>query len=185
MGGTTNDAELVAQYLAGRGEAFDALYAAHGPRIAAYFARSGFAGADADDLTQQTFVRAARSLGTFDAGRGAFGVWLSAIAHNVARRHFARRPAPANFDPELAEVMLESTDNPAPAAEAAEEIAAVRDCVGQLPDELGRVIRLRYVEGRTTRGVSAAMTMPEATVRLRLGEARAALERCLREKGLC
>lgn len=180
-----DDAQLVQRYLAGDGEAFDALYAGHAPRLRAYFARTGFAPADAEDLTQQTFARVVRSLNTFDPERGAFSTWVSAIARNVARKQFARRPAPDSYDPELAEAVLEATDNPGLSAEQAEEVGAVRDCVAKLPDELGRIVRLRYVEARTTRGISAATGVPEATVRLRLTEATAMLERCLREKGIC
>jgi RNA polymerase sigma-70 factor (ECF subfamily) len=179
-----SDAQLVRDALSGTASAFEALHAAHGGRIQAYFLRSGFRPADADDLTQETFLRAYRSLGTFDAGRGAFSAWLSAIARNVARRRFARRRDPQDFDPQLAEDTLAATENPAETAAGREEVDAVRDCVAELPEELGRLVRLRYVEARTTRGVSRAAGLPEATVRLRLGEARAAIRRCLKSKGI-
>jgi len=178
------EAELVLRCLSGETSAFEALYGAHAGRIAAYFLRSGFARADADDLTQETFTRAFRSLGTFDADRGAFRPWLATIARNVARKRWGRRAEPGNFDPELAEDVLAGADNPQTAAQQAEEIDAVRDCVSRLPEQLGRIIRLRYVEGRSTRGVAAATGIPEATVRSRLGEAYERLARCLAAKGV-
>lgn len=150
----------------------------------AYLLRSGFALADAEDLAQETFARAFSALATFDARRGTLRGWLSAIARNVARKHWARRKDPDHFDPELAEETLAAPDNPGRTAEDREEVEAVRDCVEALPAELARIVRLRYVEGRTTRGAAAAASVPEATVRLRLGQARELLEKCLREKGL-
>jgi len=162
---------------------FDALYAAHGRRVKAYFVRCGFSPADADDRTQEVFLRAFRSARTFDPARGAPGAWLAAIARNVARRHWSR-PKPANFDPELAEEVFAAAQNPGDKPELREEIDAVRACVELLPPELAKVVRLRYVEARTTRGIAAAVNMPEATVRLRLAEAMGKLRQCLRGRGV-
>ena len=165
-------------------KAYETLYHAHAGRVAAYFLRSGFAHADADDLTQETFVRAFRSLATFDAQKGTFRRWLAEIARNVARSQWGRRKQAELFDAELAEEMLLATENPSEAPEAREELAAVGDCVGRLPEELWQIVRLRYVVGRTLRGVAASANMPEATVRLRLQEALALLARCLKQKGV-
>lgn len=164
-------------------ESFDALYAAHGRRVKAYFVRCGFSPADADDRTQEVFLRAFRSAGTFDPARGAAGAWLAAIARNVARRYWSR-PKPADFDPELAEEVFAAASNPGESPEVREEIDAVRACVESLPPELGQIVRLRYVEARTTRGIAAAVGMPEATVRSRLAEAMGALRQCLRGRGI-
>ena len=178
------DAQLVSRCLGGDAGAFEALYDAHAGRIAAYFSRSGFTHADADELVQETFTRAFRSLRTFDAARGRFAAWVATIARNVARRRWGRRTEPGNFDPELAENVLVGGDNPHTAAARQEEIEALRDCIARLPAELGRIVRLRYVEGRTTRGVAAAAAIPEATVRSRLAEAHRRLQRCLEGKGV-
>ena len=70
------------------------------------------------------------------------------------------------------------------ARQAREELAALRLCVDALPPDLARLVSLRYVEGLATRAIAETERMPEATVRLRLDEARAALERCLKSKGV-
>lgn len=176
--------QLVSRCLAGDAPAQEALYRLHAGRILAHFLRSGFARADAEDLLQETFVRAFRSLRTFDAARGSLGTWLAAIARNVARKRWHRRREAESFDPELAEEMLAAPDNPGREAERREETDAVAGCVAALPDELERIVRLRYVEGRTTRGIATAAGMPESTVRLRLAEAHERLARCLRGKGV-
>ena len=178
-----DDLELISRCLAGDSGAFERLYAAHARHMAAYFLRSGFDSADADDLTQETFVRVFRSLDTYDQRRGSFRLWLSAIARNVARRSWSRRADGESFDPELAEQTLAASVDESESPEAREEVAAVRDCVSALPAELGGIVRLRYVEGRTTRGIAAFTGIPEATVRLRLKEAQGMLEQCLKGKG--
>ncbi|MGC9454219.1 MAG: RNA polymerase sigma factor [Phycisphaerae bacterium] len=128
-------------------------------------------------------MRAMRSLGTYDASRGSFGGWLAAIARNVARKQWRRREPPANFDPSMAEQVLYAPADGAGEPESREETAAVADCVAALPEELARLVRLRYVEGRTTRGVAAALGLAESTVRQRLAEAHGLLRRCLKGKG--
>lgn len=178
------EAQLIPRCRAGDAAAQRELYASHARRVAAYFLRSGFAPADADDLVQETFTRVFRSLGTYDPARGAFGAWLATIARNVARRRWGRRPEPDSFDPELAGDVLVAPGNPHAEAAGREEIDALRDCISRLPEEIARIVHLRYVQGRTTRGVAAAAGIPEATVRLRLADAHGRLERCLRDKGV-
>jgi len=175
--------QLISGCLSGQETACRSLYAAHGGRVKAYFLRSGFDHADADDLTQETFLRAFRSLGTFDNRRGHFGGWLAAVARNVARKHWRRR-GETDIDPALAEEMFASAVNPAADAARREETDAVNECIAQLPEELARIVRLRYVDGLTTRGLAGATGMAESTVRLRLTEAMAMLHRCLKAKGL-
>ncbi len=178
-----NDAQLVQRCLAGEEAAFERLHADHAGRVLAYFARSGFGRHSAEDMTQETFIRAFRSLHTFDANRGRFRPWVAMIASNVARKYWSRRKQPENFDPELAEEMFSEMDNPGLDPVAAEEITAVRRCVDSLPGDLARIVRLRYVDARTTRGIAAEINLPESTVRLRLTEASDMLRKCLKDKG--
>jgi len=176
--------DLIARCLRGDDAAFTALHAEHAGRVKAYFLRQGFTGPDADDLTQQVFVRVFKSFRTFDRSRGTFSQWLGAIARNVARKHFRRRTQPQSFDPELAEEMFAAMENPTGRVELREEIDALSQCIEALPAELARVIHLRYVQARTTRGIAALLGMPEATVRLRLKEAAGLLQGCLKAKGI-
>jgi RNA polymerase sigma-70 factor (ECF subfamily) len=178
------DLELIGRCAAGDRRAFDALYAAHAGRVRAYLRRQGFAAADVDDLGQETFVRVFKSLATFDAARGTFRQWLGAVARNVARRHWQRRAAPQSFDPELADELFAADEPPGTSAAEREHLAAVTACVGELPRAAAALVRLRYVEGRTTRAIAEAVGLPEATVRLRLKEALAALAAHLRARGV-
>jgi RNA polymerase sigma-70 factor (ECF subfamily) len=162
----------------------DRLYAEQVGRVRTYLRRCGFSPADVDDLSQEAFLRAFKSIRTFDASRGTPVQWLAGIVHNVARRQWARRSGLVTYDPELIDVVLadHTAENSAP--ETREELAALRQCIEVLASELARIVRLRYVDGRTTRGIADAEHLPEATVRLRLDEAKAVLERCLKSKGV-
>jgi RNA polymerase sigma-70 factor (ECF subfamily) len=182
MGAT--DEERVSRYFRGDPAGMASLYAGHAPRIRAYFRRRGFAEARAADLTHEVFCRVLRSLGTFDPERGSFAQWISAIARNAARKAWRRRADADGFDPALAEQVLVTDEPPDRVAERRERLDALDDCVRRLPPDLARIVRLRYVEGRTTRGIAAVERVAEATVRLRLDEARELLRRCMREKGV-
>jgi len=181
---SSQDAQQIDRCLAGDQEAFARLYETYARRIKAYFLRSGFDISAADDCVQETFLRVHSSLATFDPDRGAFSVWLYAIARNVTRRQWERRKQPDNFDAELAEQVFAVSDNPGLHAEAREEGNAVQACVEALPGELANIVRLRYVEARTTRGIGELTGLPESTVRLRLQQASDLLAQCLRSKGV-
>ncbi len=168
----------------GDDEAFTRLYGLHAPRVKVYFSRSGFDGSDADDLTQETFIRVYRSLHTFDPKRGKFRTWVATIARNVARRRWSRRKPDASMDPELAEEMLRCDQAPTGPLEQRERIEAVRDCIQHLDKDLGELVHLRYVRALTTRAIGRQLKMAEATVRLRLTEAQGLLQGCLQSKGI-
>ncbi len=159
-----------------------ALHERHAPAAVAYFLRSGFEPAAAQDLCQETFMRVFGSLRTFDATRAGFGTWLGAIARNVARRAWAKRTpsAATDFDLELAADVFA---DPADEMGRQEELAALGGCIDALPAELAELVRLRYVQARTTRGIAAATGVPESTVRMKLEQALLALQRCLGAKG--
>ncbi len=150
----------------------------------AYFLRSGFQASDADDLVQETFLRAYKSIRTFDPQRGRFGTWISTIARNVTRRRWGSRDGADSYDPEIAAEVFEADLDRRGDPQWRERMDAVSDCVGELPDELHRVVRLRYVDGLTTRAIAAETGLAEATVRLRLKESQALIQNCLRIKGI-
>jgi len=178
------DARLISLALSGVEAGFRGLYEAHAAQVKAYMLRCGFQPADADDRAQEVFTRVFKSLKTFDARRGSFAFWLSAIARNVARKYWKQRTEMPNFDPQLAEALFPTDNRTVTAAQENEEMEAVRACVDALPAELGQLVRMRYIEGRTTRGVAAAAGMAESTVRLHLAEASDLIEQCLQRKGI-
>ena len=98
--------QLISRSLSGEESACRQLYQDYAPKAAGYFRRSGFDSSLTADLTQETFVRVFSSLGGYDQARGAFGAWLSAIARNVARKHWRRRAVTNTFDPELVDAMF-------------------------------------------------------------------------------
>ncbi len=102
----SRDTDRIARCLKGYETAFADLYATHAGRVKAYLLRSGFAPAEADDLTQETFVRAFRSLRRYDAARGSFRAWLGEIAGGVAWKHRRRILRDRPFNPPPVEAIF-------------------------------------------------------------------------------
>jgi RNA polymerase sigma-70 factor (ECF subfamily) len=172
------DRELVAAAAAGRREAFDELVRRHlAAMLTLARVLSGGRG-DADDLAQDVFVRAWRSLKTF-RGESTFRTWLHRVAINVVRtsqkkegrlrRMFA---SPANEDRPRAEA--------ADAREPVETTLARRQIIDRalaaLPEELRVPVTLRDLQGLEYKEIAAILDVPIGTVESRIFRARQRLK---------
>ena len=87
----TTDEQLVSQYQAtGDAQALDLLFRRHLPRVRTMAYAMVLDDADADDLTQEIFVRVARYLHRFE-GRSTFATWLHRVSINATHRFLSRR----------------------------------------------------------------------------------------------
>ena len=123
--------------------------------------------ADAEDVTQDTFVAALQRMSTYDPAQ-AIGPWLRAIARNRAidlLRRRARTP-----EPELA---------PSPSVEAVAierlEAERVRAAMARLPDRDRAMLVLRYWEDQPVDAVARSLGMKDGAVRVALMRARRTL----------
>lgn len=129
----------------------------------------------AQDVTQETFLRAYRSLSRFD-GRSE-KTWLTRIAVNLCRdqwrsrwfRHVDRRVTPE---------ML-----PEPAAPPDEQTGPVLEAVGMLPGKLREVVLLRYFQDMDVDEIARALRINRATVYRRLDKAHGELRMLLKGEG--
>jgi RNA polymerase sigma-70 factor (ECF subfamily) len=136
---------------------------------------------EAEDLAQETFVRAWQALGRFRGG-AAFSTWLYRIATNLAidsLRRRTRRGVPASLDAPLetddGEMSRQVSD---PARMPEDEVArgelqqAVWESVGELSPKLRPVVVLYDFEQLSYEQIAAALGLPLGTVKSRLFHAR-------------
>ncbi len=133
--------------------------------------------ADADDLAQETFVRAYQAIGRFRVGEPMYP-WLSRITVNLAYSLFRRR----RRRPETAiEPLVEAgrqfgvEDDPAEHAAESERHARLAEAFGALSPEHQAVLTLRVVEDMTYDEIARTLNVPVGTVMSRLSRARTEL----------
>jgi RNA polymerase sigma-70 factor, ECF subfamily len=113
----------------------------------------------AEDLAQETFVRAFRALERYQP-RGKVSTWLFAIAANVARDHWRRRRRRAEVPYEDAVLHADGADM--------SEGMQVREALLSLPLEQRSVLVLRYYHDLSYIEIAEALVIPVGTVRSRI-----------------
>ena len=134
--------------------------------------------ADADDLAQETFVRAYQALGRFRQGEPLYP-WLSRIAVNLTYSLFRRRRRrPETSIEPLVEAGQQWAAADDPAAEAADRERAehLRQAFAGLSPEHQAILVLRVVQDLTYEEIAQALEIPLGTVMSRLSRARAELK---------
>lgn len=121
---------------------------------------------DADDLTQQTFVRAFTKLGQF-SGDSKFETWLYRLATNEALQHL-RREKHRRTKELIVEPAMQATDH----VEQDEQAVMVRQALDQLDPELRSIFTLKEESGLSYQEIAATVGIPEGTVGSRLNRAR-------------
>ncbi|MFD7770399.1 RNA polymerase sigma factor [Streptomyces sp. NPDC059787] len=173
---------MIARVRAGEPEAYAELVRAH-TGIALRAATALGAGADAEDVVQQAFVKAYCALGRFRDGM-AFRPWLLSIVANETRntvRAAVRRNGLADREAAFMEaepVIPESTD-PAVATLETERRGALVSALGKLSEEHRLVVTYRYLLEMDERETAQALGWPRGTVKSRLNRALRKLERLL------
>jgi len=171
------DRRLVADAAAGDRDAFEALVRRHQARTYNFVRTMVHDEAEAEDLTQDVFVRVWKSIGRF-RGDSAFSTWLFRIAVNVARTHLSRRSRRWLFtrgSPDASpDAPAEAEDPPSP--ERLEDDVVRRDAIDRalatLSPDLREALTLRDVEGLEYREIARVLDIPLGTVESRIFRAR-------------
>jgi RNA polymerase sigma-70 factor (ECF subfamily) len=167
-------------------QSFDEIVQEHKNRIYNYICRMTHDSPEAEDLTQEVFIKAYVSLRSFrhDA---AVDTWLYRIATNVVIDRFRRQKRlPQNRalldeegDPVADLPAIDRESNPAASAELTELQAQVQRAIATLPPKLRSAVLLHDMEGLSHEEVALAVGCPVGTVKSRLFNARSLLRRKL------
>lgn len=183
------DAQLVERCLDGEDAAWEDLVKVHTRRVYSICYR--FTGSDheAQDLTQEVFLRVFRSLKSFRAGEGSFQVWLTRLTRNLLIDNYRRTKLERLSDsiedqmPMLEEktAMSARADGMLAGREASEVLQAG---LAKLSPELRETVILRDLEEMEYREIARILNVPEGTVKSRLNRGRAELARVLRRQNV-
>ena len=123
----------------------------------------------AEDIAQQAFERAWRHAGTYDARRARVSTWLMTITRNLAIDELrVRRPQPVDPLTVTELVRAVTGDDPATAAEQADDVARLRMALRALPEEQRRAVVLATIGCRTSTEIAALECVPVPTAKHRI-----------------
>lgn len=183
MGDREVDQQLVERAQSGDKHAFELLVAKYQRRLGRLISRFVRDAAEAEDVTQDAFIKAYRALPAF-RGDSAFYTWLYRIGINTAKNHLLalgrHAPTSTHFDAEEAEdfedaSLLHEVATPENELMSKQVVAVVNSSLQQLPDDLRMALTLREIEGLSYEEIAAVMNCPIGTVRSRIFRARDAV----------
>jgi RNA polymerase sigma-70 factor (ECF subfamily) len=179
-----DDETLVRRARDGDMAAFEDLVIRHADRLYMALRSFGLDDGEAQEVAQETFLRAWRSLRQFE-GRSQFFTWLYRIGFNEAHRRTARRPplgAVVSTEQRPIDDLADPSLGPAARAEDDELRATLGQALGELPPALRAPVVLRDVEGLSTRDAASVLDLGEAAFKSRLHRGRMALRGLLGQR---
>jgi len=162
--------ELIDRAKAGEASAFQRLAEQHAAPLWRCALALGKDSHWAEDLVQETLVKAWRSLARFD-GRCRFSTWLYGILrHRYLKGQRGHKAVGLSASDVLGQKQC-TTLSPDQSAEVSEDAKRVRRAVTSLPEEHRLVVELRFFAGATLEEIAAALDCPLGTVKSRLHNA--------------
>ncbi len=177
------DQDLVRRVQQGDKSAFDLLVIKYQHKIVHLVNRYVKDPTEAQDVAQDTFIKAYKALGEF-RGESAFYTWLYRIAINTAKNYLlsrSRRHSDYEVDMQDAEQIenapqLKDIETPENQLMNDQIIEVIKSAIEKLPEEMRIAIMLREFEGMSYEEIAEAMDCPIGTVRSRIFRAREAID---------
>ena len=146
---------------------------------------------DAQDLTQDVFIKVYRTVGSFDGEKASFNTWVTTVTRNLLVDHFRKTrndratdsmDAPQGADedgPTLADRLSDGVPGPQVHVESRERREMVQQALQQISPDLREAVILRDLQDMDYREIAQVLKVPEGTVKSRINRGRAELARLL------
>ena len=168
----TDEEKLISRAQRDDAEAFREIFDRFYPMIHAFCYRSCLDQTQAQDIAQETFIKAARSLGTY-RGDASFKSWLYRIAANAAQDWLRQKLRQTRLANAVAEQWAENS------ADCEPDHSRVTEALRALPDDLRLAIVLTYYEGMNHAAAAQVLGCAETTVSWRVFRAKRKLKTLL------
>jgi RNA polymerase sigma-70 factor (ECF subfamily) len=182
---------LVRRCLNGDSAAWEELVQRHHRRIYNICYRFAGSADDAQDLTQEVFIKIYRTLNSFDTERGAFMTWVTTVTRNLLVDHFRKTkqdritdsldaaPAEREDAQPLSEQIRDQSLTPDARAQSVEVGETVHKALQKLSPDLREAVILRDLQDMDYKDIAVTLKVPEGTVKSRINRGRAELARLL------
>ena len=184
-------AALVRRCIAGDAGAWEELVRQQNRRIYNICYRFTGSASDAEDLTQEVFIRLYRTMASYEPDKGSFNTWLTTLTRNMLVDHFRRTrqermtdsidiaPVADEDAPTLAERIEDHAPSPQARAVSKETQKMVHQALQKVSPDLREAVILRDLQDMDYKEIAAALKVPEGTVKSRINRGRAELARLL------
>ncbi|SFM15244.1 RNA polymerase sigma-70 factor, ECF subfamily [Paenibacillus sp. 1_12] len=174
-----NDEALIKEVLQGRKEAFATLVNRYKNRVYGLLRGMGAQKQDAQDLTQEAFIKAYRSLSSHQTGR-SFSSWLYTIATNLLRDSWRRKQADPSYEHNLS--VVEPMKCPETVYLQLEKKLEIHDILLGLSQHHRLVLLLRYTNDLSYEEIGIILDVPVSKVQNDLHRAKKKLKQLLKDK---
>ncbi len=151
---------------------------------------------DAEEITQDTFIRAHRALATF-RGNASFSTWIYQIGTNLARNRYwywrrRKRDESMSLDADIGEdagatlhdILSDGAQGPGHEAQQNEFVKKVADCMEQLKPEHALILTMRNIQNMSYEDIAEELGLSIGTVKSRINRAREALRELMGDEYL-
>jgi len=182
---------LVERCLKGDSFAWTELVKTHHRRVYGLCYRFTGSATDAEDLTQEVFLKVYGNLSAFDLARGSFQTWITTMTRNMLVDHFRRSRAQRSTDSmdsgwdgngdemPLAQRLADSAPSQHDRAVQKEIEKMVQEALTKISPELREAVILRDLQDLDYKEIAQVLHIPEGTVKSRISRGRAELARLL------
>ncbi len=182
---------LVRRCIAGDAVAWEEIVQRYNRRIYNICYRFAGSADDAQDLTQEVFIKMYRTLKSYDVERGAFMTWVTTITRNLLVDHFRKTKQDRMTDSldgassenedamPLSERIPDKAPTPDTRAQSQQVGEVVQQALTKLSPDLREAVILRDLHDMDYRDIATVLKVPEGTVKSRINRGRAELARLL------
>lgn len=182
---------LVRRCVAGDAAAWEEIVQKFNRRIYNICYRFAGSGDDAEDLTQEVFIKIYRTMASFDPERASFNTWVTTVTRNLLVDHFRKTKnerltdsidAPQGGEEDgltLAEKIEDKGVSPDQKVEKQQTKAMVQAALTKLSPELREAVILRDLQDMDYKEIAQVLKVPEGTVKSRINRGRTELARLL------
>ncbi|HXA50019.1 MAG TPA: sigma-70 family RNA polymerase sigma factor [Candidatus Acidoferrum sp.] len=188
--GVSQDQSLVGRCLGGDEAAWEELVRVHTRQVYGLCFRFTNSGSEAQDLTQEVFLRVFRTIRSFRSTEGSFTTWLSRVTRNLLIDHYRRTRQERVTDsiedqlPVLEEEGAAASVRPDHQLAGREASEILQLTLQKLSPDLREAVILRDLQELEYREIADVLGIPEGTVKSRINRGRAELARLLRKQKL-
>jgi RNA polymerase sigma-70 factor, ECF subfamily len=181
---TTDEKDLVARCRKGEDDAWRELVDRFGPKVYAIAYHFTLRREDAEELSQEIFLKLFENLHRYDGGFPLVA-WVLSVSRNLCIDRYRRKKREKSFrfvSDEAVTALLKSEDDPAGMALRKERTQLLFSALSEIPEDLAEILILRDLNGLAYDEIGTALELPEGTVKSRLFRARAEVARRIRER---